>query len=704
MTATFGKLENDTLRLAPGLNILEAPNEWGKSTWCAFLCAMLYGLDTRAKTTKAALADKEHFAPWSGRPMSGRMDIYWNGRDITLERTTKGRVPMGTFRAYETETGLDIPELDGQNCGQMLLGMERSVFLRSCFIRFSDLPVTDDEALRRRLNALVTTGDESGRSEKLASDLKELKNRIRYHRSGLLPQAQQQRDQLRDKLEELEKLSSQQTEIVGRMEALRDRQRLLENHEAALNYQTAREHEAYIAQARQIREEAGQELARWDAQCAAYPSADTVRQVLAEIDRLADMQQDMERELAQLPEIAPPEELFGIFGGMEPEEALEAAAADRKRHWVLSERHYGVLLLGILLGALGGAAAFAYRLPGLICAGVGMVLLAGDVLVRIIRRREKKRLEDRYGGQIADLWVRGAQRYAAARAEFDAQKRKNAALRQELEQQLRELQENVEIATEGRGLDACRQEWQYALLTWQQQESARLALERAEDRYRTLSQGSQAGAAEPPQFPDTMDYSHGQTREMLDRCARERQQLENQLGQFQGKAEALGERESLMRQLRETEDRIDRLEQTYDAVLLAQENLSEATARLQRRFAPRIAGYAGELLGRLTQSRYDRLKLSADLSVRAGTRQEDTLREILWRSDGTVDQLYLALRLAVAKELAPDAPLILDDALVRFDDERLKAALEILEEEAQSRQVLLFTCHGREKSVLNQKG
>ena len=59
MTATFGKLEQDTLTLRPGLNIIEAPNEWGKSTWCAFLLAMLYGLATRAKITKTALADKE---------------------------------------------------------------------------------------------------------------------------------------------------------------------------------------------------------------------------------------------------------------------------------------------------------------------------------------------------------------------------------------------------------------------------------------------------------------------------------------------------------------------------------------------------------------------------------------------------------------------------------------------------------------------
>ena len=108
MTATFGKLEHETLTLEPGLNIIQAPNEWGKSTWCAFLTAMLYGIETRAHSTKAALADKERYAPWSGSPMSGKIDLVWKGRAITIERSTKGRIPLGEFRAYETETGLPV--------------------------------------------------------------------------------------------------------------------------------------------------------------------------------------------------------------------------------------------------------------------------------------------------------------------------------------------------------------------------------------------------------------------------------------------------------------------------------------------------------------------------------------------------------------------------------------------------------------------
>ena len=97
------------------------------------------------------------------------------------------------------------------------------------------------------------------------------------------------------------------------------------------------------------------------------------------------------------------------------------------------------------------------------------------------------------------------------------------------------------------------------------------------------------------------------------------------------------------------------------------------------------------------------MSLLQDLSVEAGAEGENTLRSTLWRSDGTVDQLYLALRLAVAEELTPNAPIILDDALVRFDDTRMKAALEILRELAENKQIILFTCQSRERNVEETK-
>ena len=145
-TATFGKLSRQTLTFHEGLNIIEAPNEWGKSTWCAFLMAMLYGIDTRSQTKTGFLADKEHYKPWSGEPMSGSMDILWNGRKITIQRQNKRVTPLGEVKAFETETGVPVPELCVPAPGQVLLGVERSVFERAGFLKLSEMPIKEDES------------------------------------------------------------------------------------------------------------------------------------------------------------------------------------------------------------------------------------------------------------------------------------------------------------------------------------------------------------------------------------------------------------------------------------------------------------------------------------------------------------------------------------------------------------------------------
>ena len=104
----------------------------------------------------------------------------------------------------------------------------------------------------------------------------------------------------------------------------------------------------------------------------------------------------------------------------------------------------------------------------------------------------------------------------------------------------------------------------------------------------------------------------------------------------------------------------------------------------------------------MTGGRYQSLVMCDDFSLETKTEEEDVLSDSLWRSDGTLDQLYLALRLAVAEELTPQAPLILDDALVRFDDGRLKAAMKLLQELGTDKQILCFTCQSRESKALSE--
>jgi len=712
MTATFGKLEHQTLTLEPGLNIIHAPNEWGKSTWCAFLVAMLYGIETRVHSTKAALADKERYAPWSGSPMSGRIDLNWNDKDITIERRTKGRSIFGEFRAYETSTGLPVPELTASNCGQVLLGVEKAVFLRAGFLKLTDLPVTQDDALRRRLNALVTSGDESGASDALSQTLRDLKNRCRFNKSGLLPQVELQRDQLETKLSQLYGLQDQSRKIQTRQAELEKHVHALENHRTALKYAQNRSYAEKLAAAELALDKAAANVTELSSQCALLPSQEEAERKYANLKQLRDNWDAMHMEAQMLPPPPQPPLTQACFRGLSPEEALAQTREDTQSLAALSQGEKKTtpvfwILAALLLVAGIGVLIARYTVPAILLmvlgAAMGFAALAQKTAVTNHNSRLESSaalLREKYRPLPPEQWVSSAESYAQAMDTHQRAEQKYRASREDLDSRMTALKQQMQALTGGTSIQECLQNWESVSKTWASLADSRREHHRAEALVQALRSSHKEVA--PPALPDELSYTEAETARLLSDATIEQRQLHLRLGQCLGQMENLGEESTLKQQLASIRNRICKLEETYAALTLAMQTLSEASNALQRRFAPRIAKRAQQLFCDLTGSRYDRLTLEEDLSISAGAQGEDTLRSSLWRSDGTIDQLYFALRLAVAEELTPNSPLILDDALVRFDDKRLLSALNILKEEADTKQILLFTCQEREAQLLRE--
>ncbi len=704
MTATFGKLENETLSLQDGLHIIEAPNEWGKSTWCAFLLAMLYGIDTRERTKSGSLADKEHYAPWSGSPMSGRMDITWNGRNITLERSTKGRIPMGVFRAYETETGIEIPELNGENCGEVLLGVEKEVFKRAGFLRLSEMPVTQDESLRSRLNALVTTGDESGTADTLANTLRELRNKVRSNRSnGLLPQAEAQRDRLEEKLCQLQELQAQSAQLQSRQLQLQQQQEQLSNHADALAYRESLAANQNYAAAQSALAAAQAKSDALALSCDSIPPRQTLLACQAKLWQLRERSDTLHGQ--QLPQEPQPYQPLPCFGGINAADALRCAQTDYAVYIQAEQEsnHRFTGILGLILGAAGIAALL---IPHWIGTAVGAAaILAGILLFSYNtagRKRAQRTCKDiaaRYMPLPPDRWLSAAQKNLDEQADYDRRMEHYRAEQEAYHRQKAQLEQDILDFTDGTSLAAKEQKLSQQLKCLDAWEDAQRDVQNAA-RTLALLEGT-CKQVSPPRMDDSLTYSAEQTQQALAHCAAEKEQLKQQLGLCMGRMEKLGDEAALEKQLTAIRMRIEKLNLTLDALNLAQDTLTRATAELQRRFAPRISQRALAFFQKMTAGRYNRLTLGADFTVHAGAQNETVLHEALWRSEGTVDQLYLALRLAVAEALTPEAPLILDDALVRFDDQRLGAALQLLQKLAEGRQIILFTCQSREKQWIS---
>lgn len=705
MRATFGKLEDQVLELQPGLNIIEAPNEWGKSTWCAFLVAMLYGIETRTRTTQTALAEKEKYAPWSGSHMEGRIDLNWNGRDITIERRTRGRTPFGLFKAYETDSGLEVPELTAANCGQLLLGVEKSVFTRAGFLRLSDLPVTQDEALRRRLNALVTTGDESGAGDMLGAKLRDLKNRCRYNRSGLLPQAETELAVLEEKQRTLSELDRQMAECVAWQAQVEEHLENLKNHQMALRYEAAHADAKRVEQAQTAFEAAVRQTQKQKENCAALPSRKAAEEKLRQAKTLQQQWMSMQMEEQMLPSAPDQPERVEAFDGMESEELLAKVRFDMEIYHQLRRdaAKKPVLAWGLIaLGILGMAVCGVLQIwSAAVVAAVGLV--GGIVLLVMVQKRcqrlnaDAERLIGQYPWKGPELWLGEAQKYLEKMQRYKEQMEQYQVARGDLDQRYAALRLQMQTLTQGRDLGMVLERCQQTIGAWDAYEDACRDQRQAESYLQNIR--AMAKQAEAPAFADTLTYTEPETVRLLSDYTAQQRQMQIQLGKLQGSMAALGDNAGLQGQIDALRRRIAELEETCAALEIAQQTLSTATEQLQRRFAPRITQRAQELFAVLTDGRYDRLNLSRELAINAAAEGETTLHSAQWRSEGTMDQLYFALRLAVAEELTPHAPLVLDDALVRFDDRRLKNAMAVLEEAAHSKQVILFTCQGREAAL-----
>ena len=218
MQGTFGTLDGEQLRLDTGLNIIYAPNESGKSTWCAFLRAMLYGIDTSQRARAGFVPDKQKYAPWSGKPMAGELELEQDGKCITIRRWTEAKsAPMRAFSAVYTGTDIPVPGLTANDAGEQLTGVSAEVFQRSAFIGQGGLVVTGTPELEKRISAIVTSGEEASSYTEADAQLRAWLRRRRSGQHGALPELEQRIADTETQLHRLERNAQEQAACAAEL-------------------------------------------------------------------------------------------------------------------------------------------------------------------------------------------------------------------------------------------------------------------------------------------------------------------------------------------------------------------------------------------------------------------------------------------------------------------------------------------------------
>ncbi len=728
MTATFGKLQGRTLELQDGLNILQAPNETGKSTWCAFLLSILYGINSRERDRAGFIADKNRYAPWSGTAMSGRMDCTADLGELTLTRTTRRQSsPMGEFSAVYTGTNEPVPSLSAASCGETLLGISREVFERSAFIRQNSLSISQNADLERRIAALISSGQEDTSYTEAADALKKQLNRRRHNKTGQLPALEAELADLDRQLAESSSLAQQLAEARAEVSSLSASEQALQGEldqwdrwEAARQRQVlsdaAAAAEAAESRAAQVRKQLQRDQ---------IPENETIARLRGAIVNLETTRKAVDKARAERDEAmnsllrAEAAVNESPFAGQTAEQAQREvqSTAPAKIPGPIAARELAIFFL---LAAAGAGAAFlilsqaalsaplSWLLPGAVFVTFAAV---GGVLSRFYRRHALRAARNaallkRFGttdmgtiSSMVDVYVQAL----AARDDAQAQANAKSAAADTLYNSLSSNEQGIllevrrfapdafDIPTADQLLRRCavrRKELAEA------ESAAREARLRSDLQFQQLPEDDAPAEAlpAPSRSRDAVTADLEAARAAL---AQARSAADRLTGQLHG----LTPPDQLRARRAELEDQRTGLEAEYSAIRLAMETLDHANTALQNRFSPELGRRAAEIFAQLTGSRYSGVVLDRSFRLSAEPAGDPVFRDAALLSAGTLDQLYLAVRLAICDLVLPpekQVPIVLDDALANFDDQRCAAALGFLKEASKDRQILLFTCHSRE--------
>ena len=731
MSATFGKLNQEALVLSDGLNILQAPNETGKSTWCAFLLSMLYGINSRERDRAGFIADKNRYTPWSGAAMSGRLDCRAGNDELTLLRETKRQTaPMGDFKAVYAGTGDEYPGLTGQNCGETLLGVSREVYERSAFIRQAGLAISQDAGLEKRIAALITTGEEDTSYSEAAETLRKQLNRRRHNRTGQIPalelelaETKRQLDTLADaegKLaearREIARLSQRETDLSALL-ALHDRWDAAQKRRVLEEAETAAAEAAQTAanlrrQAEETRLPENETIARLRG---AIVNLETVRK---SADR-AMVEKDAAMKASVKAETAVSE---SPFAGKAVEEAKKEAATVPSVRAPLTPARVILTILAILCFVLavitfGWKDGRGFTIQGtaagiLFALGIGSSLFLWRLCLRGTAQARNAALVKRFGtADIAEISAL-ADAYAAlcqkrdeaqnavvkATATYDAL---YASLTSNEQGILLEVRRFAPAAFDIPAADGALRE---CAVRRRELSAAQAAAESAQLRYETMSRQFPTETLPAGELPPAPPE---QSRETLNAALlsvkAELAAAQSAADRLTGQIAALGGRAALEAQAEQISGQIEALEGEYQSIVLAMETLDGANTELQNRFSPELGRRTARIFSALTGGAYAGVVLDRSFHLSAEPTGDAVRRDAQLLSAGAGDQLYLAARLAICDLILPEEdapPLVLDDALANFDDRRCETALRLLKEEGKKRQILLFTCHSREAAFL----
>ncbi len=700
----FGKFRDTKLTFGPGMNVIYGANEAGKSTICAFLLAMFYGMpnDSKKKSTRENV--RARYMPWGEEKMAGSVAFTHAGKSYVIERRMGDvrRKDKVTVRDGATWEEVVIP--DKEEAGRYFFGIGPEAFRKTLYtgqLASVISPDKEDEVLDRLAN-LRQTGEEDVSYQRASSQLTSLLNSLRSvsGRAGRMPALEEEIASLRAEEERSRSVLAQHREDLARVGMLAEDSARLSAELAALEAQRAQSvRQGQYAEYRRLKDELATLTSRLQPDKLEAPNRKLaeVREAMEREKRFSDGSRadyeracQLRRREADLARQLSEEETHW--------EALRALEKERDSIPDIKGVNLPMLVLGLLVMVIGVVCGVVLHPILFAVFAVGIFLVAVSCL-SIREQQEAQQKRRTLEAMIAEK-----------RKTVDALGRdKLVSEREETQAELNDLLEVYQVKTEQEILDGLARreslekegtalEREIALIS-EQQEAVKKDIDRVTAHLASFPFTEETREDDEQVLPLTELNAQitAKNQEIL-ACETARREiayeLAHRLDGVRLPAEIAEERE------RKEEELAD-LGEKYEALSLALAAFAHGYETLKQDFAPVLSEHVGAILRRMSGGKYADVRVNDRFELCLKPADGGPLVDAAYVSGGTYDMIYLALRLGIIQTvLGVNVPLlVLDDSFSEYDDARTKAAVNLLGEVFPGVQVLYFTCHASFLSI-----
>ncbi len=706
---SFGKLKNIVVNPQKGINILCAPNESGKSTLASFIKFVFYGF---AGTRTKSLTENERklYTPWDGEVSEGSIHIIADGVRYIVHRRC---LPSGKEVCEITNRATGKTEFAGSVAGEVFFGVGEGVFARTLFFKQLTLPQSEDGVVAERLRNIAISADEEVGTQKALKRLNDCKNEIKGKMgNGLLPGAERERDAVSESLALSESMRKESQILRENIKSRNDKIEDIQKKLSELNSEKENidKYNAFLRLKglKKLSDEeknAAKDFADVSSKLKQYPESSVFQvltskngEVIAQRRNCESISEKLNSAKEQMQELQEKSSKISI---------LEDLNKQFTNHQKKTKMFFAFSVLGL---ALGLGVLLVNTIAGLSISALGAVFAIAGILFLF---KGKNLLKDN-----------GFDNFNYLNDEFE--KTKVFAIRiEESQKNVLTLQENLaksklilsRLETElnleiGKYCDSDNKDEaegiRYILqvsseisekkAVWQAKKSA---LESALNGIDPEALALQArGARVPERENATVERELRFYQNQFQQLSELNRQNELECTALEAKS---GDPAVLKGKLDMLNGRIAELTLKYKAYETAMKLINDSADQMKSMVMPMLGKKADEYFSIATDGKYNSLELDTKLSMTFG---DDFRRSCDYLSAGTRDSAYLSLRLALADVLfgGCGVPMILDDAFVRMDDNRLAQMSKALMKASQKHQIFIFTHSNREANALSGVG